>query len=192
MQQQVANAFEMSPFARYCSNKTCSKLIIANPKQRRVICRECETETCFKCKEKYHKFPYCSSKRKMGLKMRLYYISHGTKQCPRCKFLIEKTAGCDHMTCSKCGHEFCWRCFKPYTPEHMENPFECSGVSGIDLDLWGPLAPIKGVYEIMKDAFIMITIGGFLLAFTWPYLLYKKAVSTGLTRFLRRHWNNFA
>lgn len=31
------------------------------------------------------------------------------KQCPKCKFWVEKNQGCDHMTC-KCRFEFCYKC----------------------------------------------------------------------------------
>jgi hypothetical protein len=31
------------------------------------------------------------------------------KQCPKCKFWVEKNEGCDHMTC-KCKFEFCYKC----------------------------------------------------------------------------------
>jgi len=30
------------------------------------------------------------------------------KQCPRCNVKIEKNAGCDHMRCYRCGHDFQW------------------------------------------------------------------------------------
>ncbi|KAH7177497.1 hypothetical protein DER46DRAFT_642353 [Fusarium sp. MPI-SDFR-AT-0072] len=33
-----------------------------------------------------------------------------TKPCGGCGWAIEKNSGCSHMTCSKCGHEFCWDC----------------------------------------------------------------------------------
>ncbi|MFN9955782.1 MAG: Rcat domain-containing protein [bacterium] len=35
------------------------------------------------------------------------------KQCYNCKFWVEKTEGCDHMTC-KCGAEFCYICGGEY------------------------------------------------------------------------------
>lgn len=38
-----------------------------------------------------------------------------SKHCPRCEVLIEKNGGCQHMTCYKCKHEFCWQCLADYT-----------------------------------------------------------------------------
>lgn len=35
------------------------------------------------------------------------------KPCPRCGLVIEKNAGCDHMTC-RCGHHFYWTTLRPY------------------------------------------------------------------------------
>ncbi|KAF2636008.1 hypothetical protein P280DRAFT_510790, partial [Massarina eburnea CBS 473.64] len=39
-------------------------------------------------------------------------------QCPGCGMNIQKTGGCDHMTCSRagagCGYEFCYVCRAPY------------------------------------------------------------------------------
>lgn len=36
------------------------------------------------------------------------------KACPKCSVNIEKTGGCDHMTCSQCRHEFCWTTLANY------------------------------------------------------------------------------
>lgn len=36
------------------------------------------------------------------------------KACPKCKVNIEKTGGCDHMTCSQCRHEFYWTTLANY------------------------------------------------------------------------------
>ncbi len=39
------------------------------------------------------------------------WIVVNTKDCPKCKSAIEKNGGCNHMTCYKCRHEFCWICY---------------------------------------------------------------------------------
>lgn len=33
-----------------------------------------------------------------------------TKQCPNCHVNIQRSEGCNHMTCRHCMHEFCWLC----------------------------------------------------------------------------------
>ena len=33
----------------------------------------------------------------------------GAKRCTRCKFIVFKNDGCNHMTC-RCGYEFCYVC----------------------------------------------------------------------------------
>lgn len=40
------------------------------------------------------------------------WILHKTKKCPNCQTDIEKNAGCNHMSCKMCSHEFCWLCLK--------------------------------------------------------------------------------
>uniref|UniRef100_A0A6B2L1I9 RBR-type E3 ubiquitin transferase n=1 Tax=Arcella intermedia TaxID=1963864 RepID=A0A6B2L1I9_9EUKA len=42
------------------------------------------------------------------------WITANTKKCTRCQSHIEKNGGCMHMTCRKCGHEFCWLCRKDW------------------------------------------------------------------------------
>ncbi|KAJ6019789.1 hypothetical protein N7499_003113 [Penicillium canescens] len=39
----------------------------------------------------------------------------GIKDSPKCGIMIEKTFGCNHMTCSTCGAHICWVCLKSFS-----------------------------------------------------------------------------
>ena len=53
------------------------------------------------------------------------WISANTKECPKCQSTIEKNGGCNHMTCRKCKHEFCWMCMGPWN-EHGTSWYNCN------------------------------------------------------------------
>jgi E3 ubiquitin-protein ligase RNF14 len=38
------------------------------------------------------------------------YLTDSTTPCPGCAVPVEKSLGCNHMTCSKCKQHFCYRC----------------------------------------------------------------------------------
>ena len=45
-------------------------------------------------------------------------VSLDSKRCPKCRYIIEKDGGCNHMTCRKCSFEFHWCCGQNYSHEH--------------------------------------------------------------------------
>ena len=70
-----------------------------------------------KCKTNWHEGKTCIQYRK-GLSIQeknsdvlFYKFAKGSKykQCPYCKFWVEKNEGCNHISC-KCGNHFCYRC----------------------------------------------------------------------------------
>lgn len=72
-----------------------------------------------------------------------------SKKCPSCKALIEKNGGCDHMTCSKCSHQFHWECSCPYSNH----------------------SPLRHIFvKILKPIFQTLLV--FLLLLSAAYLLY--------------------
>jgi len=40
-------------------------------------------------------------------------LTAGVKRCPSCRVFVQKTEGCNHMTCH-CGVHFCWICSKEF------------------------------------------------------------------------------
>jgi E3 ubiquitin-protein ligase RNF14 len=42
--------------------------------------------------------------------LNLKYIMKEAKQCPVCKMAISKSQGCNKMTCTNCGNQFCFKC----------------------------------------------------------------------------------
>ena len=48
------------------------------------------------------------------------WIKTNAKKCPGCNSNIEKSHGCNKMTCLRCGHHFCWLC---QTELDKQNPY---------------------------------------------------------------------
>ncbi|KAI9512666.1 RWD-domain-containing protein [Russula earlei] len=49
------------------------------------------------------------------------WLEKSTMACPRCHVHVEKSMGCNHMTCSKCKQHFCYRCGSKLL---ADNPYE--------------------------------------------------------------------
>lgn len=59
--------------------------------------------------------------------------------CPKCGVKIEKNEGCPHMTCTRCGYEFCWMCRGQWNTALHSGPvlfWRCPG-SIYGGDSWG-------------------------------------------------------
>ncbi|KKA23014.1 RING finger protein [Rasamsonia emersonii CBS 393.64] len=90
----------------------------------------CSHSFCFGCSLADHQPPPCSLV-KMWLKKceddseTANWIAANTKECPKCHSTIEKNGGCNHMTCRKCKHEFCWMCMGLWS-EHGTSWYNCN------------------------------------------------------------------
>ncbi len=67
-------------------------------------CPHCSEEICLKCKESSHSGKPCEYDEFCALAKDLAY-----RACVSCNYWIEKSEGCNHMTCI-CGAEFCYVC----------------------------------------------------------------------------------
>mmetsp|Transcript_46702 Transcript_46702/g.111069 ORF Transcript_46702/g.111069 Transcript_46702/m.111069 type:complete len:772 (-) Transcript_46702:314-2629(-) len=145
-----------------------------------VKCSECQQRTCFACREPWHPGRPCSSAEIVDEWARY----RDAMRCPRCKRMIERSEGCNHMSCRTesggCGYEFCWACGGPYDADHFSET-GCPQFGSRDGDLlkgtWlsslsSPLLLLSGVVatEVVEaspmgaDDFICISVA-FLLAF---------------------------
>lgn len=55
----------------------------------------------------------------------IHWLQANTQTCPACSAVIEKNGGCNHMTCRKCKHEFCWICYGDWKL-HNQNNWQCN------------------------------------------------------------------
>lgn len=56
------------------------------------------------------------------------WIMVNTKMCPFCKKNVERSEGCNFMSCKPpggCGNSFCYVCSKPWAPYHNDH-YKCS------------------------------------------------------------------
>ncbi|CAF0998997.1 unnamed protein product [Didymodactylos carnosus] len=82
-----------------------------------MTCVKCHRKTCFEHKVEWHEGLTCAQydeQTNVSVRLTKQWITQNTKSCPGCSAQIEKDAGCDHMTCIKCKHEFCWACLANY------------------------------------------------------------------------------
>lgn len=103
----------------WCPFPNCNGIAtIIDPFQNKAKCETCEITFCSSCKQQHSSlFPFCrGTSSASDPSVSQWKSSNGgkCKKCPNCRHLIEKNGGCNHMTCSLCRHEFCWRCKSPY------------------------------------------------------------------------------
>ncbi|KAJ9621203.1 hypothetical protein H2203_007254 [Taxawa tesnikishii (nom. ined.)] len=119
----------MNGFA-YCLKPGCNSGQINVESGNYMDCASCGYKQCLEHKVRWHRgetctqYDYRTSGRKARDEERASeaFIKANTKRCPgedrkagkKCGWNIEKNNGCDHMTCRKCKHQFCWQCLAPY------------------------------------------------------------------------------
>ncbi|XP_065895371.1 E3 ubiquitin-protein ligase parkin-like isoform X2 [Dysidea avara] len=112
-----------------CPQVDCGNGLLPEQGQRRIECNECKHVFCARCKKAYHsgscnsassrqqgaqayntnRFSAVDAERARWVVANERYIEDNAKRCPRCGVAIQKTEGCNHMTCT-CKFEFCWLC----------------------------------------------------------------------------------
>ncbi|KAI9676896.1 MAG: hypothetical protein M1817_006735 [Caeruleum heppii] len=121
---------------KWCPAPNCEYAVDCHVKKRQLdvivptVHCICGHDFCFGCTLNDHQPAPCPLVR-MWLKKceddseTANWISANTKECPICGSTIEKNGGCNHMTCRKCKHEFCWMCMGLWS-EHGTNWYSCN------------------------------------------------------------------
>ena len=132
---------------RYCKTPDCRQTYRQESadKAASITCPSCFVKTCSSCSED-HKTMTCAEYRisrdpeeQERLNEKLAEIS-GYKRCPRCAIWVEKTGGCNHMSC-RCGVHICWICLGVFDPGEIYGHMDtCSGPN--PRPIWHPL-PIR-------------------------------------------------
>ncbi len=113
---------EVSKFRKTCPNcneiterRLPKKLWNYHSKDIHVTCQKCKHDWCFNCHAPWHKGVTCRQFQKGDKQFKKWTKSNkngvpNCQKCPVCRVNIQKSAGCNHMTCNRCRTEFCYRC----------------------------------------------------------------------------------
>ena len=112
------------PNKKLCPYPDCdSYLELKEIREKDVKCLN-NHKYCFVCLKKPHGTLPCEAK--MDSSLINYAKNHFVKKCPKCGIITEKNNGCNHITCSNCGHQWCWLCNETYIAGHF-NDGKCKG-----------------------------------------------------------------
>ncbi|KAK4954286.1 hypothetical protein LTR10_007716 [Elasticomyces elasticus] len=112
------------PEYRECPSAGCSYGYILSKDEGNIFnCQLCELMYCVDCEILMHSGRTCieyqdeeaqKQREEAEETANTNWKEVNTKPCPECHVLIEKSTGCEHMTCFSCKFQFCWMCFAPY------------------------------------------------------------------------------
>ena len=129
----------LDPNARWCPTAGCDTVLKRGKGKGadKLKCNNCKRSLCFSCNEVWHEGRTCEQAAN-GV-MAAYRRSHDVRQCPECNTTIERSEGCNHMTCTRCRFQFCWLCSRRYTKHHFAlwNLFGCPGLQDGSLSWLG-------------------------------------------------------
>jgi hypothetical protein len=127
---------------KYFSIEDCSKTSSKRSSTKQKIdCPYCGYSLCLQCNRPWHPKTGCSkAAEKEDLESVAQIKTMGAKPCPKCGINIEKAGGCDHMTCHRCRHDFCWVCLVPYnaTTPHLDGCPHGRRDVAVDPGNWAP------------------------------------------------------
>lgn len=118
-QLQTQDWFSKQSHTKYCQTPDCNFAFINESKcQSNITCEQCHKTYCAQCLINHPEYMSCQAAKEnystADDKANQSWKNQHSKQCPHCHTNIEKNSGCDHITCTKCRYEFCWKCMGKY------------------------------------------------------------------------------
>jgi hypothetical protein len=110
---------------RYCPTPDCNQIYRCNV-DAALKCPSCFVSVCSACHEEAHDGMTCAERKlhnDPAAQDRLnetWASENGAKRCPACQVWIQKTDGCNHMTCN-CGAHICWKCMRVFASDTVYN-----------------------------------------------------------------------
>ncbi|KAI4730217.1 hypothetical protein E4T49_02023 [Aureobasidium sp. EXF-10728] len=106
----------------YCMSAKCKsgQIHIGGEDMPIFCCKVCNHKQCMVCEIPWHEGETCDqyqARHDNEIIQTESLIRQTSKICPGgCGARIERNGGCPHMTCRRCGHEFCWLCLGDWAP----------------------------------------------------------------------------
>lgn len=103
---------------RYCPTADCQTIYRASTDGTLLRCPLCLARICSTCHVEFHEGLTCAEFKDNSNggedSFRQWREEHGVKACPGCGGGLEKSGGCNHMTCVHCGTHMCWVCMETF------------------------------------------------------------------------------
>lgn len=117
------DALSEIPGFKWCLNQECDHGQIhddAGGIEPILTCEACRFKCCTACNRAWHQDETCEqyTQRLAAQPGQVdasdAWVANNSRKCPGCQSPIQKTEGCDHMTCTRCRRQFCWLCQADY------------------------------------------------------------------------------
>ncbi|KAJ7043094.1 hypothetical protein C8F04DRAFT_1229325 [Mycena alexandri] len=138
---------------KYCKTPDCTQVYRRDTVATAITCPSCFFTVCSSCDEENHQGINCEDKRLQGdpgeqeRRNDEWARANGVKRCPTCSVWIEKTEGCNHMTC-RCGAHVCWVCMRTFDRTQIYPHLEQAHGGAFEAPPEPePVRPVFGVYE---------------------------------------------
>ncbi|KAI0790343.1 hypothetical protein C8Q75DRAFT_111612 [Abortiporus biennis] len=110
----VAHVQKASEF-HYCPTPDCPTIYRSGRRGTVIQCPSCLRRICPYCHVEEHQGQSCQLREEDSLKLLDDWTKDkDVKRCPECRVIIERSEGCNHMTCVVCRTHICWVCLETF------------------------------------------------------------------------------